>query len=64
MQERSSWDWETGTKTVADLNGWKSDYVWVEEPHASPDGEAVAAVVSAVTEESPPCPPRAHCRPR
>ncbi len=44
MQNRASWDWESGSRIVADLRDCSSTAQWVEEPHVSPDGERFAAV--------------------
>ena len=36
------WDWETPEKKIP-VDDWKGKFRWVEEPHASPDGEKIAA---------------------
>ena len=46
MHYRSSWDWELGEKSIADINQWEDKFNWVEEPYASPDGEKIAAIVN------------------
>ena len=46
MQEINRWDWEIGTREIADLGRWKQDFNWVEEPYVSPDGEKIAAIVN------------------
>lgn len=43
--DKTKWDWEVGQRPVADIGQWTGRFEWVEEPQASPDGEAVAAVV-------------------
>ena len=45
MADPQSWDWETREKKIP-LDAWKTEYRWVEEPYASPDGEKVAAIVN------------------
>ncbi len=38
-------DWEPGKREIFDIIGSSRQFEWMEEPHASPDGEKVAAVV-------------------
>ncbi|MFW5487319.1 MAG: electron transfer complex subunit TmcD [Desulfovibrio sp.] len=51
MSDKSGWNWEPGEKTVADTAGWSSQFEWVEELQASPDGEKIAAIVKQGDEE-------------
>ena len=46
MQEINNWNWDTGSREIADINQWKQTYNWVEEPYVSPDGEKIAAIVN------------------
>ena len=41
MIDISSWDWDIGKKQVSDLDSWKKSFSWIEEKHASPDGEKI-----------------------
>ena len=45
MKGGHGWDWEISEKKVA-IKAWEASFGWVEEPYASPDGEAVAAIVN------------------
>jgi hypothetical protein len=45
MDHSTNWDWDPGKRLIADLDSWKRTYNWIEEPHASPDGEKIAAIV-------------------
>ncbi len=38
-------DWNSGTRTIADLGQWRDAYPYREEYYVSPDGERIAAVV-------------------
>ncbi len=40
-----NWDWQTEEKTIP-VGEWKKRFKWVEEFHASPDGEKIAAIVN------------------
>ncbi|MCW7753629.1 WD40 repeat domain-containing protein [Desulfobotulus sp. H1] len=42
---QAAWDWQTGRRIVADLDQWKKEYGYVEEPFMRPDGEEAAAIV-------------------
>ena len=46
MLTRIEWDWETGSKEIADMSQWQSQFNWVEEPYVSPNGETIAAIVN------------------
>jgi hypothetical protein len=45
MDISNSWDWNAGKRDIAQFGNWPTSFDWVEEPYASPDGEAIAAVV-------------------
>ena len=45
MVANQSWDWEIGHREI-DTSDWSQRFRWVEELHASPDGETVAAIVN------------------
>jgi len=45
MGKISSWDWETGQKTVVKSLSPLEGHGWQEEPYVSPDGETLAAIV-------------------
>ncbi|WP_031482997.1 electron transfer complex subunit TmcD [Maridesulfovibrio frigidus] len=45
MPNASTWDWNPGRREVQDVSSWSSKFEWVEEFHASSDGEKVGAVV-------------------
>ena len=45
MVDATHWDWDTGEKQIP-FAEWKSQFRWVEEPQASPDGEKIAAIVN------------------
>ncbi len=45
MIDTRNWDWEPGEKKVV-LADWSTQFNWVEEFYASPDGEKIAAVVN------------------
>ena len=49
MVTHLSWDWEIGEREV-DTSEWSQHFRWVEELHASPDGETVAAIVNVEEE--------------
>ncbi|TYT73529.1 electron transfer complex subunit TmcD [Desulfobotulus mexicanus] len=42
---KAEWDWQAGRRIVADLNQWKNEYGYMEEPVIRPDGEGAAAIV-------------------
>ncbi|GAB7024516.1 electron transfer complex subunit TmcD [Salidesulfovibrio brasiliensis] len=44
MSEKTGWNWESGEKTVQDLSKTSEEVRWLEEWHASPDGEKIACV--------------------
>lgn len=44
--DTSTWNWEPGERVIVDLNACKDKYEWIEELHASPDGEKLGAVVN------------------
>lgn len=44
MSVTTGWNWESGEKTVQDLSKTSEDVRWLEEWHASPDGEKIACV--------------------
>ena len=46
MLTRIDWDWEPGSREIADIGGWQQKFNWVEEPYVSPNGENIAAVVN------------------
>ena len=46
MEEIHNWNWETGSREVADINECNQTVHWVEEPYVSPDGEKIAAIVN------------------
>lgn len=46
MEDINSWNWETGSRDIADINQWKDTFNWVEEPYVSPNGENIAAIVN------------------
>jgi Tol biopolymer transport system component len=46
MLTRIDWDWEPGSREIANISGWQKKFNWVEEPFASPNGEKIAAVVN------------------
>ena len=46
MLTRIEWDWETGSKEIADMSQWQSQFNWLEEPCVSPNGETIAAIVN------------------
>jgi Tol biopolymer transport system component len=46
MLTKIEWDWESGSKEIADIRQWQNRFNWVEEPEASPNGEKIAAVVN------------------
>jgi hypothetical protein len=43
MADIKSRDWQRQEKTVSDTGSWRNKFDWVEEFHASPHGENVAA---------------------
>jgi len=43
MIDTSAWDWDPGTRTIAEFSRCDSEIEWREESQASPDGEKVAA---------------------
>jgi len=45
MGKISSWDWETGQRTVVESLSPLEGHGWQEEPYVSPDGETIAAIV-------------------
>ncbi len=45
MEDKHSWDWDTGLKEIP-IKEWQNNFVWVEEPYVSPDGETVASIVN------------------
>jgi len=45
MIDTHNWDWDSGEKKVG-LADWSTQFNWVEELYASPNGEKVAAVVN------------------
>ncbi|HAS88035.1 MAG TPA: hypothetical protein DCS48_01815 [Desulfovibrio sp.] len=45
MPDASTWDWNPGRREIQDTGSWSDKFEWVEEFHASPDGEKVGAVV-------------------
>lgn len=49
MKRTANWDWETPEKRI-DLAPWNESFNWVEEYHASPDGESIAAIVNTEDE--------------
>ena len=53
MYNTNNWDWEGGKKIIADLGEWKGKFEYMEEPHASPNGERIAAIIK--TEEGEFC---------
>ena len=46
MKHSAQWNWDLSSKEIP-LASWQDQFEWVEEPQASPDGEAVAAIVKA-----------------
>ena len=46
MHPPALWDWETGQRVVLTSMERPENCAWVEEAHASPDGERVAALAS------------------
>lgn len=46
MHPPAVWDWETGQRVVQNSEKRPEGCAWVEEPHASPDGEKLAALAS------------------
>jgi len=50
--DTSTWNWEPGERLIVDLNACKDKYEWIEELHASPDGEKLGAVVNVQGEFS------------
>jgi hypothetical protein len=46
MLTRIDWDWEPGSREIANIGSWQKKFNWVEEPYASPNGEKIAAVVN------------------
>ncbi|MBI9078934.1 MAG: WD40 repeat domain-containing protein [Pseudodesulfovibrio sp.] len=51
MGRISTWDWEIGEKIVVKSLSPLQDHGWQEEPHVSPDGETLAAVVNLAAME-------------
>ncbi|MBF0203710.1 MAG: PD40 domain-containing protein [Desulfamplus sp.] len=45
MNNYDKWDWDIGTKKIADFGSWKDMFSYIEEFRVSPDGEKVAAIV-------------------
>ena len=45
MPDASTWDWNPGRQEVQDVGSWSDKFEWVEELHASADGQKVGAVV-------------------
>jgi hypothetical protein len=45
MKHPEQWDWDSPRKEIP-FASWQSQFKWVEEPHVSPDGESVAAIVN------------------
>ncbi len=45
MVDAENWDWDSGEKQIP-FREWSEKYRWVEEPHVSPDGEKIAAIVN------------------
>ncbi|NNL74942.1 MAG: WD40 repeat domain-containing protein, partial [Desulfobacterales bacterium] len=46
MLTKSEWDWELGSRKIADTKQWHHRFNWVEEPYVSPNGEKIAAIVN------------------
>lgn len=51
MIDTSGWDWSPGKREVAEAAAFAEGAQWVEEFHASPDGEKLAAVVRTEDQE-------------
>ena len=45
MVDANNWDWEPGEKRIT-FGAWSEKFRWIEEPHVSPDGESIAAIVN------------------
>ena len=46
MLTRIEWDWEPGSREIANISQWQKKFNWVEEPYVSPNGEKIAAIVN------------------
>jgi hypothetical protein len=46
MDRLSQWNWDTSVKEIP-LTPRQTQFEWIEEYQASPDGESVAAIVKA-----------------
>ena len=51
MRPGSDWDWNPGKREILDTAAAAAEYDWVEEYHASPDGEKLAAVAKVPNED-------------
>ena len=46
MLTNTDWNWETGSRQIADFKQWQNQFNWVEELCVSPNGEKLAAIVN------------------